>query len=581
MMPGRGAERLTQHAEESGHEQGVHAAVSPPAAGDAVAARHGEAVETVVERRAAAEPRTHSRIASPADAIRRDEVARVRTFAAVILALSLVGIGMLLLVGGDPVAKLVFGGSVAIVAASYVVLLYVTRDAERIDHGRIGVITQFGTAATIGLMYYVGPLSAAVVVNVIGLYVYAQGTSAKWSLIAFVNLLVAYLVVALPTALGALEERSLVRMDDLLMGEKLTIIAVVVFFHLMAYLLGRANQAKTSEHLAQLEHAIKRSIRHQAMLLEAREELDRHAQVGGEGRYTGQVLGSFQLGDVLGRGGMGDVYEARHVGTEQEAAVKLLHPHLLFSRDHVERFSREVEIAAALASPAIVRVLEVSGPEAPTSYLAMERLHGQDLADVLRERGRLTLRETMELVQQVGAGLSAAHEAGIIHRDLKPHNLFAVGLTEGRAQWKILDFGVSKLLGADSTLTHGQVVGTPSYMAPEQARSQDVDQRADVYSLAAVAYRCLTGQPLFVERDVPTALYNAVHVVPVRPSALTELPADVERALALGLAKDRAHRIGSAGQLVEAFVRAARDELPESWRRRADGLVARAPWSEV
>jgi serine/threonine-protein kinase len=197
---------------------------------------------------------------------------------------------------------------------------------------------------------------------------------------------------------------------------------------------------------------------------------------------------------------------------------------------------------------------------------------------MLRGRRRLALRETIDLVTQVADGLEAAREAGIVHRDLKPSNLFRAD-GEGATTWKILDFGVSKLEGSAGTLTRDQVVGTPGYMAPEQARGGEVDHRADVYGLAAVCYRCVTGSAAFAGSDVPALLYRVVHEMPARPTAIAELPGDVELVLAIGLAKQPDERFETAAELAEALTAAARHELPAVLRARARRLLVHTPWA--
>src|SRR5205823_10091321 len=128
------------------------------------------------------------------------------------------------------------------------------------------------------------------------------------------------------------------------------------------------------------------------------------------------------------------------------------------------------------------------------------------------------------------------HDAGVVHRDLKPANVFAAS-TGGTVTWKILDFGVSKVFAPDATLTAGQVVGTPGYMAPEQARGESVDRRADVYALGVIAYRLLTGRPAVMPGDVPQMLHEVVFRMPPQPSTLANIPPPIEAVLAIALAK--------------------------------------------
>jgi len=209
-------------------------------------------------------------------------------------------------------------------------------------------------------------------------------------------------------------------------------------------------------------------------------------------------------------------------------------------------------------------------------FLAMERLRGFDLAHQLRRQRKLGLPAANVVANQVALGLEAARAAGIVHRDLKPHNIFFAE-QEGQRRWKILDFGVSKT-GASGTLTKGHVVGTPAYMAPEQARGEDVDHRADVYSLAAILFRSVTGHPAFTGKDVPTTLYEVVYRIPTQPSMLAQLPGDVDRVLAIGLAKDPRDRFATALELSQWFALAVADGLGPEQRRRADDLIGKAPW---
>jgi len=211
-------------------------------------------------------------------------------------------------------------------------------------------------------------------------------------------------------------------------------------------------------------------------------------------------------------------------------------------------------VAARLESPHIVRVFEVSPPDAPVPYLAMERLHGTDLATRLRNENRMPSDELVVLLDQVARGLEIARQAGVVHRDLKPHNLFH---HEGR-HWKILDFGVSKVMDSEGTLTGEGIVGTPQYMAPEQASGGHVTHLADVYALGAIAYRCLTGRSPFKGKDLAELVYQVVHVAPTRPSMLGRVSMAIEDVLAVALAKDPRRRFPSALSFAQAFIAARR-----------------------
>jgi serine/threonine-protein kinase len=185
------------------------------------------------------------------------------------------------------------------------------------------------------------------------------------------------------------------------------------------------------------------------------------------------------------------------------------------------------------------------------------------------------------MFEQVGGAIEEAWERGIVHRDLKPQNLFLAD-AEPKPVWKVLDFGVAALDEHSGTLTQGKIVGTPAYMAPEQARGERVDHRADVYSLAAIAYRCLTGRPACTGRDLHAALYQTVHVMPLAPSELApELPADLDAVLAIGLTKQPDDRWDNARALRTALAAAFAGTLDNALRTRAAGVLAKHPWGAV
>jgi eukaryotic-like serine/threonine-protein kinase len=318
----------------------------------------------------------------------------------------------------------------------------------------------------------------------------------------------------------------------------------------------------------------------EALLHEARQELERALRAGGMGRYTDQVVGSFRLGRVLGRGAMGEVYEAVDVHTGAPAAVKMLQMEALGSTGAVRRFMREAQIAASLKVRHVARVLEVGGVESPLPYIAMERLEGTDLSEHLREHGRLSVRDTLRMARQVALGLEAAHAAGIVHRDLKPANLFYDRTSEGGGVWKILDFGVSKLMGSTHVTQADAIIGTPEYMAPEQPLGREVTALADVYSLGVICYRAITGTPPFTGEGVPQVLFQVVHEMPPRPSALVRsLPATMDAALVVAMAKEPTDRFGSASELAEALAEAAEGRLSDALRERAAALEGKHPWA--
>ena len=216
---------------------------------------------------------------------------------------------------------------------------------------------------------------------------------------------------------------------------------------------------------------------------------------GDEGRYTGQQVGDWQVGGLIGHGAMGDVYTAEGVESRRPAAVKFLRAQHAGDPTSIRRFEREWEIASALRSPHIVQVYDYGLTDEGVPYLAMELLTGRSLGDLLRDGSSLSGAEVLELCGAVGRGLDDLHGAGVIHRDIKPQNIFRVDVGAGRHAWRIVDFGIARLRDDRGTLTGGDLIGTPTYMAPEQASGGELDERTDLYALGAVLYRALVGSP--------------------------------------------------------------------------------------
>jgi eukaryotic-like serine/threonine-protein kinase len=513
---------------------------------------------------------------SPVDAMKLDELARTRIFVKVVLALTIGGIIVAVSTGGDPTARIVvLIGSIGSALAALFVLA-ITRDVAAYDQRKLiipALVIVFGSMAGV---YYWGTGSPVAAMLVYGIYFFSLGASRSVTTAMYILVSVIHGVFGLGIITGLLADHGVVRIDHLPTREQVAILCIIESLYFVAYFTARVSQRVTLDAMSQLEQAVRGNAQRDALLAEARAELDRALKIGGPGRYTDQTIGSFRLGVLIGRGGMGEVYEAHAVTDRREAAVKLLHPGTLAEPVHLQRFLREAHTASRLDCPHVVRVLEVGTTAGETPFLAMERLRGHDLAHQLRRQRRLQLPQTKVLVDQIAIGLEAARVAGIVHRDLKPHNVFFAE-EGGLRRWKVLDFGVSKS-GGSGTLTQGHVVGTPAYMAPEQARGEDVDHRADVYSLAAIIYRAVTGHPVFTGKDVPSTLYDVVYCMPTRPSMLAQLPADVDRVLAIGLAKDPRDRFAFALELARWFSAAVAQGLDLDQRRRADDLIARYPW---
>ncbi len=258
--------------------------------------------------------------------------------------------------------------------------------------------------------------------------------------------------------------------------------------------------------------------------------------------FTGRIIESrYKILRVLGEGGMGTVYAAEHVEIGKGVAVKILHPQYSRQQDLVERFRREARAASRIGHPHIIDVTDFGTTEDGCAYFVMEHLDGIDLADVLSHERRLEPARAAQITIQICRALEAAHAAGVIHRDLKPENIFLVA-REGRADFvKVLDFGIARSGQDSSRLTNpGIAMGTPEYMAPEQALGGLADRRSDIYSVGALLYEMVTGTPPHGEEEVSPLKKQE----PPRPprELRPELPEELELVILRALEADPAKR---------------------------------------
>ena len=317
---------------------------------------------------------------------------------------------------------------------------------------------------------------------------------------------------------------------------------------------------------------------------------------------TGELIGErYRLEELIGSGGMGDVFRARDTLLERAVALKLVDVGDPRRRAEIAKnFLREARISAAIAHRNVVQILDFGTHGGTIPFIVMELLEGESLADVLGRGERLSFDWIAELVQQLLEGLAAAHDAGVVHRDLKPENIYLVRSRSG-VYPKILDFGISKLTDAQGaahvTTTQGHVVGTPAYMSPEQARGvKIIDKRTDLYSMGVVMYELLSGEmPFFSEN--PGDVMVMIVTRPERP--LTErvpgLPKALSDVVQRAMSKKPELRFDDARVMQEAL-REASEELrqspqileleqrmrPSSWRKRTlEPTEVESPRAEV
>src|SRR4051794_22577088 len=274
---------------------------------------------------------------------------------------------------------------------------------------------------------------------------------------------------------------------------------------------------------------------------------------------VGSVLGeTYQITQLIGQGGMGAVWAAKHTRLPKRFAVKVLLGALQDSEGYA-RFRREAETTSRIGHPNIVEVLDFNTLASGTPYLVMEYLEGESLARRLK-RGAIPLEEALGLTRQIGSALYAAHKNEVVHRDLKPDNIFLCPSDSGGVigdRVKVLDFGISKIKNAATVLTQeSTLMGTPQYMSPEQASGKNslVDQRTDVFALGAIVYEMLTGKACFSGETLATVV---VKVMLEPPPPIEELqpsvPPKVRDAVYRALEKDPAKRYADVASFIGAL----------------------------
>jgi len=276
---------------------------------------------------------------------------------------------------------------------------------------------------------------------------------------------------------------------------------------------------------------------------------------------AGTVLGeTYEITELLGQGGMGAVWTAKHLRLPgKRVAIKVLHGVAASDRESYARFRREAEIASRIGHPNIVTVHDFNVLPSGTPYLVLEYLDGEDLAHRLAH-GKVPLQTALGIARQIGSALHAAHKADVVHRDLKPGNVFLVNAEIGGElveQVKVLDFGISKIRGSQTVQTQDSVLlGTPQYMAPEQAlgKNTEIDARTDVFALGAIVYEMLSGRPAFMGETLAEVVFKVVYDKQPPLSQLDpSLPKNVVDAVEQALAKDVNARFSDVGAFINAL----------------------------
>jgi eukaryotic-like serine/threonine-protein kinase len=288
-------------------------------------------------------------------------------------------------------------------------------------------------------------------------------------------------------------------------------------------------------------------------------------------------MGSYVLGNVIGRGGMGEVWQATHRFLARPAAIKLIKPEVLSAVTRVEadvlltRFRREARAAANLRSPHTIQLYDFGVAGDGTFYYVMELLNGMDLQSLVEEHGPLPPARTIHILLQVCESLAEAHERGLIHRDIKPANIQVCCMGQYFDFVKVLDFGLVKSTAANAVVDPGLtapnvVSGTPAFLSPESALGEIVDQRTDIYALGCVAFWMLTGRNVFEGQGVVQIMAHHIHTPPEPPSlySLFRIPPKLDEIVLACLAKQPEDRPASAEELADLL---AECDVGETWSR--------------
>lgn len=501
-----------------------------------------------------------------------DEILRTRAFLWLSGGLAVVGALASFALDGDSRVGAAFRLSVLALVAGYAALYVHMRREDNYSPAKALVVVAVCNLAGVVASLYYGLFSPCPMILMIPIAFFGLSRSGAAATGAYFFAAGSMFVAMLMVTVAVIPDPGVLQ-PDLEPLQKLLFACLVQAVYAVAFVLARVSRRATATAVAQMEAALNEVEQRQALLDEAHERLEVVLGGGQRGPLSGQALGDWVLGPMLGRGAMGDVYASTGLG--QDAAVKVLNPVAANNPATLLLFEREARALQSIRGHNVIRFLDHG--TAPTPYVVMERVYGETLEDRLRKQNALSIEAVLVLVEQVSAGLEAVHAAGLVHRDVKPSNLMAARTEHGGEIWKVFDFGVAKDLHDEHTLTMGLVVGTPSYMSPEQLRGRAVDARADVYSLAATVYRALTGRRPYTGRTLERMIVHALQDRPVRPSASAPVPPQVELVLALAMATEAEHRPRSVAAFRRALEAGARKNLDTGTKARARPLLAEWP----
>ncbi len=294
---------------------------------------------------------------------------------------------------------------------------------------------------------------------------------------------------------------------------------------------------------------------------------------------NGTTIGDrYRLIRLIATGGMGQVWEALDTRLNRRVAVKVLKAEYTSDPEFIARFRAEAQTTAKLNNPAIANVFDYgetpdyNGGE-PLAYLVMELVDGEPLNSVIARLGRLSLTNTLDMLEQTGRALQAAHSQGLVHRDVKPGNI----LITPTGQVKITDFGIAKAVDSAPVTKTGMVMGTAQYISPEQATGDEATAASDVYSLGVVGYEALTGQRPFLGDGAITVAMKHIREAP--PPLPTNLPANVRELIEITMAKDPRHRYANGGEFADAVAAVRRAAGHRVRERRVPPSPVRPCWA--